>query len=212
MIQAIHGPLISQPSHWVLCFDPVAATRWLARLTPGRFKHVRAFGYVPFLHVWIFLDPAIRGLDIWIAAEGEPADLMAAQWTRGCDVVIMPRGPAANCSIITAASGWCVPVIKRLIGLRSGALRPDALFADCLRNGGKLHGRQLVTTSDQPGADGDGRAADGRRWFRQCRAGNGKLRRSDASRAVGSTGDTGLGADHDGGPAGGPADLHAPAH
>lgn len=155
MISVEHGPLISQPGAWVLAFDPVAANRWIGALTPGRFKHVRAFGYVPFLHVWIFIDANFAGLEVQLAAEGAPADALAASWTRGCTMVVMQRRPHASRSLVTAASGWCVPTVKRLIGLRSSALRVDALFADCLRNGGTLYGQHVLSTI----APGDNRAA-----------------------------------------------------
>lgn len=34
---------------------------------------------------------------------------------------------------------WCVTAVKHLTGLRSGALRPKALFRHLLRNGGEVH-------------------------------------------------------------------------
>lgn len=163
MFQVTHGPLISQPEQWLLAFDPHTENR-LARAVPGRFKHVRAFGYVPFLHVWLFLDPTFAGIEVWVAAKGEAADAMAAQWTRGCTVVLMPRRPHANQALALAASGWCVPVVKRLIGLQSGALRVDALFGDCLRQGGRLYGQQLSRTSDDDADHGQQRA--GNAWRR----------------------------------------------
>lgn len=147
MISLIHGPLIYKPEQWIVVFDPVAQNRVCRWLSPGRFKHVRAYGYVPFLHVWLFVDANLAGLELYVAAGGEPARAMAAEWTRGCTCVLMPRRPHANRSLVTAASGWCVPTVKRLIGLRSSALRCDALLADCLRNGGHMYGRPILTIS-----------------------------------------------------------------
>jgi hypothetical protein len=167
MIQAIHGPLISQPQTWVLAFDP-KADHWIARWTPGRYKHVRAYGYVPFLHVWLFVDANLKGIGIWVAAEGEAATAMAGEWARGCAIVLMPQRPPESGSVLVASSGWCVPFVKRLIGLRSGALRPDALFADCLRNGGTLYDQpRLPPDSDDRGRRGWRRAA---RWLARRRA------------------------------------------
>lgn len=154
MIQIDRGPLISHPTKWVLVFDEKAATHWVMRLVPGRYKHVRAYGYVPFLHVWLFVDANFSGIEIMVAADGEPANALAASWAAGCDLVVMPRRSHERRSLSLAASGWCVPVIKRLIGLNSGALRPDALFADCLQNGGQFHGQQQHTPS--PSGDDDG--------------------------------------------------------
>lgn len=148
MIQAIEGPLIAHPLQWVIVFDPKAGNRWVQWLTPGRYKHVRAFGYVPFLHVWLFYDANLAGIEIVVAADGPSSRDMIAAWTAGCYCLMMPRVPHVGRSLTTAASGWCVPAVKRLIGLRCGALRPDALLADCLRNGGKpLNEHQRPSTS-----------------------------------------------------------------
>lgn len=155
MITAIHGPLIYQPEQWVLVFDRRPARWWLGWLIPGKYKHVRAYGYVPFLHVWIFHDANLAGIEVWVAADGEPFRAMRAAWTAGdCDLMLMPRRQHASRSLFTAMSGWCVPHVKRLIGLRSSALRPSTLFADCLRNGGRLHElRRSSGPGANPGAD-----------------------------------------------------------
>src|SRR5690348_8565690 len=124
MIHAIPGPLISQPEQWILAFEPaLPGQRWL-NMIPGRFKHVRAYGYVPFLHVWVFVDATFAGLELRVAANGAAADAQAELWTRHCTIVLMPRRPHANRSVLLSASGWCVPAVKRLIGLKSSALRP----------------------------------------------------------------------------------------
>jgi len=167
MIELTHGPLISQPGQWVVVFDPVATNRLVGWLTPGRFKHVRAYGYVPFLHVWLFVDANFAGIEIRLAAEGAAAEIMVAAWTDGCDLVLMPRFQHANRSLLAAGCGWCVPTVKRLIGLRSSALRPDALLADCLAHDGKF----LRTYADAAGAAGSRhRKRLGRRWWRSAAA------------------------------------------
>lgn len=164
MIHLVEGPLISQPEQWILAFEPAMPGHpWLNRLVPGRFKHVRAFGKVPFLHVWLFFDATLAGLELRVAADGRAADTLAVEWTRSCTIMVMPKRPHANRSALLAASGWCVPSVKRLIGLQSSALRPDALFADCLANGGKLYGQRLLTpdTTRSGRAAGDAAGAGG---------------------------------------------------
>lgn len=148
MITAEQGPLISRPLQWVVVFDPKAANNWISRLTPGRYKHVRAYGYVPYLHVWLFVDANFAGVELIVAADGGPARDMIAAWIGGCDLVLMPRRPHENQSPLLPMLGWCVPVVSRLLGLRCVAVTPDALFRHCLQNGGKLHGRQRPTGSD----------------------------------------------------------------
>lgn len=134
MIRAIEGPLIVQPRSWTLVFNREASSRWFGALVPGRYKHVRAYAYVPFLHVWVFYDPDFRGTDIIVAADGEPAKRLIASWTVKADLMMMRVTDARARPRI---GFWCVPMIKSLIGLRSSALRPDGLWADCLANGGE---------------------------------------------------------------------------
>jgi hypothetical protein len=147
VIKAVLGPLISKPEAWVVCFDPVAQNRWIGRLTPGYYKHVRAYGYVPFLHVWLFVDANLKGIEILLAAHGDAANALASSWAAGCDIIVMPRRPHVSKSLSLAASGWCVPVVRRLIGLPWGALRPDGLFEECLRNGGKFHEHRRASSA-----------------------------------------------------------------
>ncbi len=150
MITAITGPLISRPESWVLAFARTSTTWWVPWLVPGRYKHVRAYGYVPFLHVWLFFDTHFSGIDVIVAADGAAARAQIAVWIDGCDLVRMPWRAAGKSSLTLAMSGWCVPAVKRLIGLRGCALRPDALYEHCLRNGGIRHERR--PSSPQPAA------------------------------------------------------------
>lgn len=161
MITAEPGPLISRPVQWFVCFDPNPNSNWIARLAPGRYKHVRAYGYVPYLHVWLFVDANFAGVELIVSADGEPARAMIASWSKDCDVVLMPRRPHENRSPTLALAGWCVPTIKRLLGLRCVAVTPDALFRRCLQHGGTLvHGFQRPSGTD-PIAPADDRADHG---------------------------------------------------
>lgn len=134
MIEAIAGPLAYQPEYWTLVFARRSATRWGSLLACGRYKHVRAYAYVPFLHVWVFYDVAISGTSIVIAADGDAALGMILAWSEDADRIKIRRGPEPMRN--PPVFGYCVPSMKRLIGLRSGALRPDALWRDCLKAGG----------------------------------------------------------------------------
>lgn len=158
MITAQHGPLISRPTHWIVVFDRRAGRNWISRLTLGKYKHVRAYGYVPFLHVWLFFDPNFSGIELLVAANGDAANMLASAWTNDCDVIVMPRSPHENRSATLALAGWCVPQIKRLLGLRCVAVTPDALFRRCLQHGGQLYARQ-PSHADHAGAAANGTGA-----------------------------------------------------
>lgn len=135
MITAIAGPLVVEPSVWVVVFNRTAATWWAGWLAFGQYKHVRAYAYVPFLHVWVFVDPNLMGIDVLIAADGAPARAMISAWIDNADLVKVraQRDGRRRFPLF----GWCVPVIARLTGVPSGALRADAFFRDCLRYGGE---------------------------------------------------------------------------
>lgn len=130
------GPLIVQPEYWTLVFNRKSATRWAGWLAMGRYKHVRAYAYVPFLHVWVFYDVRLGGTDIIVAADGEPANALISSWIQDADLIRMKRQAGSPSRPPIAL--FCVGAIKRLIGLRSGALRADKLFQHCLLNGGVL--------------------------------------------------------------------------
>ena len=149
MGRANTGPLIWRPQCWTLVFDRKASGRFMSAIALGRYKHVRAFAYVPYLHAWVFYDPHIYGTDIILAAPGSPMRAQLEHWAgpSKSDLMLMPVGARR---LQPPVLGWCVPAIKRLIGLRSSALRPDALWRDCLRNGGKplqaSHGFERISS------------------------------------------------------------------
>lgn len=157
MITAIPGPLVVEPDVWVLVFNRVASKRWTSWIALGKYKHVRAYAYVPFLHVWVFYDPRFRGTSITIAADGAQHALIR-EWITDADLMRMLRRTHETRRF--PVFGWCVPAIKRLIGLRCSALRPDSLWRSCLRNGGfpfeDHNGRStIIDNPDPPGILGD---------------------------------------------------------
>jgi hypothetical protein len=128
-------PGVGEPQRWILCFSQTCATPWLNRLPVGRFKHVRAFGCVPALNTWLFYDPALDRSSMTIA-RGESARILMANWLRVSEAIEMPM--VKRNSMVPRIGGWCVPAIKHLVGIRGGALRPDALWRECLRQGGEV--------------------------------------------------------------------------
>lgn len=137
-------PLVSQPQTWTLVFKRKAKSRFRSFIAFGRYKHVCAYGYVPFLHVWVFFDPHWEGNRISIAADGPAAEKMIEAWIVDADLVLIEQRPFKPvwCPPIF---GWCAPTISRLIGLPGSALRATTLFRTCLEHGGRLfeieHGR-----------------------------------------------------------------------
>jgi hypothetical protein len=131
----VFDPGAGEPLRWHVCFSRRAATPWMACLPIGTYKHVRAFGCVTAINTWIFFDPALDRTAIKIA-RGDAVRALMLEWLADADVVTMPA--ATRTRMVPRLGGWCVPQVKALLGLRSGALRPDALFDDCLRHGGEI--------------------------------------------------------------------------
>lgn len=122
----------AQPIRWTLCFDETGG-HWLSRWIPGRFKHVRAFGFVPVQDIWIFYDVTLKGTVLRAARfNTAAAGRLLSAWSANSQLVSIE--PVAQ-SRRFPCGFWCVTAIKHLIGLRSGALRPDALWRDCLEHG-----------------------------------------------------------------------------
>jgi hypothetical protein len=119
------------PARWLVVFT-TKSDRWWIRLIPGRFKHVRAFAYCHDTDCWIFYDPCLRtGI---LTARGAGARQLMLQWTRDAKVLSMEPGPHERIRPLPFA---CTTAIASLLGLPGGALRPDALYRQCLANGAK---------------------------------------------------------------------------
>jgi hypothetical protein len=144
----VFDPGAGEPTRWHVCFCRRAARPWLERLPVGRYKHVRAFGAVASINTWIFFDPALDRVAIKVA-RGDAARALMAEWLTDADVIRMPH--VSRETLRLRFGGWCVPQVKAVVGITGGALRPDALWRDCLRQGG-----EIVTadaSADTPCAD-----------------------------------------------------------
>lgn len=134
MIRLIPQHAAGTPSRWILAFARRSSSRWV-NLVPGRYKHVMAMGYVAEMDSWIFFDVRLGHTDLY-TARGDGARQLMAHYAEGADLLGMParrgRSAALRCGF------WCVPSIKHLVGVRGGALRPDALWRDCLRQGAEI--------------------------------------------------------------------------
>lgn len=129
----VFDPGAGEPRKWIVCFCRKSARAWLDRMPIGEFKHVRAFGSIPEIQTWVFFDPAWDKTMIKVA-RGHAAEALVREFMHESSMVIMPVSERA---MRPHFGGWCVPAVKQLIGLRSGALRPSRLLKDCLANGGE---------------------------------------------------------------------------
>jgi hypothetical protein len=163
LIRLVATAASGQPARWVLAFQRSTESRLVNWLAFGRYKHVTAFGYVEAVDHWLFFDWRARALDL-IVARGEHATQLMAHYTRDADLLGMDARPGAGTGF--QAGLWCVPAIRHLVGIRGSALRPDALWRDCIAQGAEIlsheqdarpsrdHGRSDAAAAGAAGAAG----------------------------------------------------------
>lgn len=125
-----------EPTSWCVVFN-VEASSWWMRLIPGRFKHVRAYAFIPKTRTWLFYDVHFGGTELMAIPDGP--DARAAIWSYigppGCSYVVsVPRLPRRRRWF--PWSNWCTPALRHLLNLPGSALRPSAFYRDCLDHGG----------------------------------------------------------------------------
>jgi hypothetical protein len=132
-VQPIKKTGLGEPTIWWVMFAKQTDT-WWTNLIPGTYKHVRAAGYHPGSDSIVFVDVGMQRTMISVGT-GHGAWDALADWMSDMEVVTY-RPQHDRRTVIPMRFGyWCVPAIKHLLGIRSGALRPDALLRDLLRNG-----------------------------------------------------------------------------
>ena len=99
----------------------------------GRFKHVMAFGWLPHSKVWVTYDVGYDDTKITVIPAGNEA--IIREWIKDCVLVEMKKNPVKR--DVFPIIGWCAPSISRLLGLPV-TLRCDALYRNCIANGGSL--------------------------------------------------------------------------
>lgn len=124
------------------------------RTRPG-FGHVFAFGFDPGCGVWIVFDPMRRSTAITLLPPWE-----FDAWLKGAiDACEVYRIQARDETPVWAAGLWCVGAVKRLVGLKSGALSPAGLRRDLLRAGAKrVFSREGQERRSEGRSHGDGGA------------------------------------------------------
>jgi hypothetical protein len=149
---------IGSPARWHLVFQPVAELWWVNWLVPGRFKHVRAFGVIPDTDVWIFFDVGFRKAELFVAT-GRAASVTIGNWIEGATVISIAHAAVAAASV--GMPFFCTTAVRHLIGLRSCALRPDALLRHCLAQGARILHGQAGRTAGPTGSHAEPAHADG---------------------------------------------------
>lgn len=135
MIRLVASAACGKPTRWLLVFQRSTKSRLVRWLANGTYKHVMAIGYVAEVDHWLFFDWRASTIDI-IAARGDHAMQLMDHYTHDADVLGMVPKPSPGYGL--RLGWWCVPAIKHLVGIKGSALRPDALWRDCIAQGADI--------------------------------------------------------------------------
>jgi hypothetical protein len=124
---------------WTLVFCKKPGRWWVRLLACGRYNHVKAVAYLPRLRAWLFYDVRFNGTHVRLApADAPDTGAFLRDYLADSDTIAIPKLPIPR-RAAPQIGFWCTIAIKHLVGIRSRALRPDRLWADCIAAGGKPH-------------------------------------------------------------------------
>jgi hypothetical protein len=145
----IYAQETEEITEWFISFHASCRSRFWARATPGKFKHVRAFAWSSGVRAWVFYDVWLfGGTRITLAPGGPIGDKAVGEFVSGASVLKLSRLPDRKPSLRMRVGFWCVTAVRHLVNLPGGALLPDALWRDCLRNGAQV----IIDGRSSPGA------------------------------------------------------------
>ena len=124
---------------WTLVFSKKRGPWWVRLLACGRYNHVKALAYLPTMEAWLFYDVKFNGTRMMLGHDRDPGTrIFLHDYLDNCDTIDMPPLPEPRRR--TPRIGfWCTLAMKHLVGIGSGALRPDRLWHDCIAAGGTPH-------------------------------------------------------------------------
>jgi hypothetical protein len=121
-----------KPRIWIVFFGDTPRRAWWANFLRPGFRHIAAVSWYPETERWVYFDPALRGTVIGVfTADQAPAmfDQLLARST------VVLRVASRHGRGAAPAFPWCVGAVKSLLGVRSRALTPYALYRDLLAMG-----------------------------------------------------------------------------
>lgn len=139
-----------EAKRWTIVFHRQAENRFFSAIAMGHFKHVSAFAWLPELSQWWIYDVGFRRTRLKVVVESEEAHRIIVGLARGNALVTME---VRDDDLPWFRLGmFCTTGVAHLIGVRTRALRPDALFRQLLRQGGVLRddASQGATTGGRP--------------------------------------------------------------
>lgn len=146
-----------EPAEWFVVFHRDSDKWWVRWLAAGRFKHVSAFGFNANTQTWTFFSFLTGRLRVLTVSDRQ-ADRLLDYYSRLGAVVRMKAPDAYEQAVRPKLIVSCVSAVAHLLGLPGCTLRPDALFRQCLRNGGTIVVDDRDEGGRKPGDEAPGAA------------------------------------------------------
>ena len=144
---------------WTVVFHRKAENRFFSLIALGHFKHVSAFAWLPELGIWTFYDVGFRRTRIVHLADGVAAHAYIARVVEGNALVTLD---VRDDGLPLMRWGmFCTTGVAHLLGLKSGTLRPDALYRLLVANGGAVRDDGAKEARDGGRPEPAGRAGAG---------------------------------------------------
>ncbi|GEM_PF-2379252 len=146
-----------QPSIWYVAFLDREREDWFDLLSPSWARHVMAFAYLKPLDCWLFVDPKLHRHEISVVPDHLVRPVLTEMYMHEVKILRIDQqsGNPYNARI----GNWCTQTIARLVGVRSRAFRPIALYRDLIRSGAVPAYEESDEHQDQsagdPGRPGD---------------------------------------------------------
>jgi len=131
------GWLIPAIAGWNVAFMRAPRRSWWDWLTHPDFRHVCAYGYDGQTETWVVIDPVETHIQVRLLND---TSFAAWQIETSAATSWVLRVPVAQDRFAARSriGLWCTTVVANLLGVRSGAFRPQALFRDLLAAGAEV--------------------------------------------------------------------------
>lgn len=123
------------PAGWYVCFHGTGKRGWWDVFTRPGYRHVLAFAYAAHAERWLIYDVTqhrtlIRALttDVFLH--------WVANLPTGRKIVLF-EADGVEAEPAWRVGFWCTTAVAHLVGARSRALRPEALYRDLLAQGAR---------------------------------------------------------------------------
>lgn len=119
---------------WHVVFEPGPRRKWWDWLLHNDFRHVQMFAWVPLADAWLIVNSTHVGTRILMVPDGDDMWHRIGCWKANGARIL--RASVSEIATLQSRTGlWCVPVTKHVLGVKSGAWRPQALYRDMIKAG-----------------------------------------------------------------------------